>query len=175
MSADLGTPTWWHEQARRIREVNEANGFDAPTWENLPVKVMLVVTELDEGLQAVEPGGDDNLLEELADAAIRLVDILEAVNYGSWAARSSVYELESCKFKPLETLLVPTLRWLCRAVEDWRKEKRTDAQICLEYALLEVRRVALGLFGEDALEELILIKTEKNAARGKLHGKARSA
>lgn len=30
-----------HDVAAWVRGVNESNGFDAPTWDNLPVKMIL--------------------------------------------------------------------------------------------------------------------------------------
>jgi NTP pyrophosphatase (non-canonical NTP hydrolase) len=110
------------ELAVEIRETNDANGFEAPTWDRLLSKLMLVVTELDEAVAAVKGDGKDPLEEELADAAIRLVDILTAIWEDDWNdRRHDVGQLPHC-FEPIETLLWPTLSMVCWAAEKWMAE-----------------------------------------------------
>jgi NTP pyrophosphatase (non-canonical NTP hydrolase) len=131
------------ELAVEIRETNDANGFEAPTWDRLLSKLMLVVTELDEAVAAVKGDGKDPLEEELADAAIRLIDILKA--------------------KPLTMV--------CRAAEQWRYDNRTDVRIAIELALAALFGLASRL-GIDLMAEMVR-KTKRNALRGYRHGKVR--
>lgn len=164
-----------YDLAKSIRETNEKNGFDRPTWDNLPVKLMLVVTELDEGVGAIRGYSDDPLTEELADAAIRILDVLYSVWDTSWSDRASSVAVEASHgliFVPLEVLLWDVLRYLSQAVEFWRHENQDDSRIALEMALREVFIVA-GKIG-CKLDVIIEWKNAKNATRGKLHGKARS-
>ena len=57
----------------------EEKGFKAPTEENVPEKLMLVVSELGEALEADRRGDRSNFEEELADAIIRLLDMCESM------------------------------------------------------------------------------------------------
>jgi hypothetical protein len=41
-----------YELAKDIRETNEHNCFDRPTWNTIPAKIMFAVTELNEGMDA---------------------------------------------------------------------------------------------------------------------------
>lgn len=61
-----------YELAKQTTDVAVANGFDRPTWDTLPVKIALVMTEIDEAAGVVRAdGGDAALAEELADVALR--------------------------------------------------------------------------------------------------------
>ena len=169
--------TWqypWKEAADRVVEVNDANGFDRPTMDNLPDKLMFVVTELNEAAQSVEPGPDDDPLnEELADTPIRLLHILQSMWPYEWHLRvqDNDYPPRTNPFEQIEVLLWPILAKCCDAVEDWRKERTVDMSINIEYALAETLKLSRRL-GYDLLEE-VKAKVEKNAQRGHLHGKAR--
>lgn len=163
------------EMAEVIRETNRKNGFTRPSWDNLPIKVMMAVTELNEAMDAIKGEGEDPLIEELADTAIRVLDILESVWQHDWADRTVALlqtRLERNLFEPGEVALWRPLRMLCTAVESWRYENQGDTRISLEIALREVFTLALSL-GVD-LGTVIQWKNEKNATRGIRHGKARA-
>jgi NTP pyrophosphatase (non-canonical NTP hydrolase) len=166
----------WCRLADRVVEVNDANGFDRPTMDNLPTKLMLVVTELEEAAQSVEPGpGDDPLNEELADIAIRLLHILQSMWPNDWHLRvqDNAYPPRTNPFEQIEVLLWPILTQCCKATESWRKKYEPDTKIYIEYALAETLKLSRRL-SYDLLKE-IKAKVEKNAKRGHLHGKIRSA
>lgn len=161
----------WHELAQRINEVNDANGWVRPGFPDVPVKVMLAVTELDEGVQGAKGIGEDPFEVEIADTAIRLLHLLESIWPGDWKLNG--FGKGSTRFQAVECLVWPILSQLCAAVEAWRHEKRDDVRTALEIALRECRRVAETV-GFDLLEEMKR-KTEINAKRGYLHGKANPA
>lgn len=163
-----------YELAKSIRETNQKNGFDCPSWDNLPNKVMFAVTELDEGMDAITGDGDDPLSEELADTAVRILDVLYAVWGNDWADRTAgILNIHpEGVFQPGEVILWKPLRLLCKAVECWRHENKADTRIALEMALREVFAIG-ALIGHD-LHVDIEWKNAKNATRGRLHGKARS-
>lgn len=163
-----------YELAKSIRETNEKNGFDKPTWDNLPTKVMFAVTELDEGMDAITGEGADPLTEELADTAIRILDILHSIWGDEWADRTTESKRVRCEsvFEPGEVALWRPLRMLCKGVECWRHEKKSDVRIALEMALREVFVLGVKL-GVD-LQVDVEWKNAKNATRGLRHGKARS-
>lgn len=161
--------------ARWIEEVNQANGFDLPTWESLPAKVAFVLTELDEAMQAIDGSGDDPLEVELADTAIRLLSLLESVFGNEWNNRTvSILKIAPHNvYEPGPVLLWKIVRPLCQAIEFWRHDNRRDTLTCLELALKETWALSTRLGfnpGADIVE-----KVRKNATRGKLHGKVRSA
>lgn len=163
-----------HELAAEIHKVNRANGFDDPTWENLPTKLMLVVTELDEAAQSVKGVEYDPFPEELADVAIRTLDILTTLWPGDWCNRcaESPREPDRYQVQCAERTLWPLVHLLCRATEYWRYNNFTDVKITLEFLIQNLFRVAT-LYAID-LEYEIRVKVGKNAQRGHLHGKARS-
>ena len=164
-----------HELAKSIRETNEANGFDCPTWDNMPAKVMFAVTELDEGMDAITGEGADPLSEELADTVVRILDVLHALWGDGWQDRTtdvlSVHP--EGMFEPGEVVLWRPLRMLCKSVESWRHDNRNDVRVALEMAVRELYIIGSKL-GVD-LQAEVEWKNGKNATRGKLHGKRRSA
>ncbi len=60
--------------AKKIAKWREEKGF-ITTWENMPEKLMLVVTELSEAMEAYRHGDKENFSEEISDSFIRLYDI----------------------------------------------------------------------------------------------------
>ena len=77
----------WIELAERIWATNEANGWDvaiAADWDSnkrkLAEKIALIHSELSEAWQGAIDGDEANYLEELADVAIRILDVLEGLH-----------------------------------------------------------------------------------------------
>lgn len=161
----------WFAMAKRLNEVNEANGFERPSFENLPIKVMLCVTELDEGVQFTKGEGDEAVEIELADTAIRLLHILETLWPGEWTIRSNLQKPNP--WMCFESMVWPVVGALCSAVEAWRHDKPLDVKAYLEDALSLVVMIAATL--GCGLTNEIKWKTEKNATRGHLHGKSNPA
>lgn len=156
--------------AEKIGEVNRANGWDVPNYGTIPAKVMMVVTELDEARDAAREIGDDTLAVELADIAIRILDILESVWPSDWSFRSAVVGRRP--WNSIEELLWPTLKRLCDSVEHWRRGEEASVLCSLELALKEVCHLAytLGVRIEIEIEDKIKV----NEVRGHLHGKVSS-
>jgi len=57
----------------------EEKGFETG-WSNMPEKLMLVVTELSEAMEALRHDDKQNFKEEIADTYIRLCDICGSVD-----------------------------------------------------------------------------------------------
>lgn len=164
----------WYSIAKRIRRVNGANGWNAPSWDRLLDKLMLVHTELEEARQSALGISRDPLGEELADCAIRLIDILESIWPGDWALRGGPESPSTpSRWNSIEQILWPVVRDSCAAAESWRMDRRDDARVSIEMALREVRRIATTT-DVDLLKE-IRAKVEKNSQRGYLHGKVQGA
>jgi NTP pyrophosphatase (non-canonical NTP hydrolase) len=68
-----------HEWATRIAKWREGKGFTT-NWENIPTKLMLVVTELAEAMEDWRNNDKDHFREEIADTFIRLFDICGSLN-----------------------------------------------------------------------------------------------
>jgi hypothetical protein len=165
--------TTLHALAAECDAVNRANGFDVPTFDNLPGKIAMVFTELNEA-DDEQDNGEAAVHEEIADAAVRVLSTLHAVWGEDWADRATHFRHVYCRtaYAPIETLLKPTFKQLCLALEAWRREQRVDARLALEMAVLELYRMS-DRMGFDLTAE-IRRKVEINRGRGALHGKVRS-
>lgn len=152
------------------------NGFDPPMWSNLPIKIMLTVTEVDEAIDAVKGSGDDPFAEELADIWIRLSGILEGVWPGDWLVRYAGFlgiERELGPWESPESFVWPIVSHCCKAVEAWRHDHQEATRQHLELALKQTYSIAMRL--GISLEDEVQAKLEKNRARAKYHGKAKSS
>lgn len=163
----------WYEFARRTRLINESKKFETPDWKNFLGKDMLVVSELDECVQGCLPDGEKNAGEELADVAIRLMDVLQALWPDTWTVRPGLYNVQlpppGMGLEVLEAMCWKIVHPLCQAAEFWRKNDRDNARIGLEVALAKTGHMA-ALLRVD-LAEFVEKKLQKNATREVLHGK----
>jgi len=64
--------------SKDIARWREKKGFET-SWENMPEKLMLVVTELSEAMEAYRHDDTENFAEEIADTFIRLCDICGSI------------------------------------------------------------------------------------------------
>jgi len=64
--------------AKDIATWREQKGF-ITNWDNMPEKLMLVVTELSEAMEAYRTNDTENFNEEIADTFIRLLDICGSI------------------------------------------------------------------------------------------------
>ena len=64
--------------SKDVAKWRESKGFKT-SWENMPEKLMLVVTELSEAMEAYRHEDTENFKEEIADTFIRLADICGSV------------------------------------------------------------------------------------------------
>lgn len=68
-----------NDVAMRIAEWRLRKGFDT-SWDNLPMKLMLTVSELGEAMEGYRKNDVENVHEEIADTMIRLLDICGSLN-----------------------------------------------------------------------------------------------
>ena len=64
--------------SKKITDWRHGKGF-ITSWENMPEKLMLAVTEISEAMEAYRHGDKQNFNEEIADTFIRLFDICGAL------------------------------------------------------------------------------------------------
>jgi len=163
----------YQKLAKRVREINAGNGWDKPTWENLPGKLAMVFTEINEAHEEFDPSASTAFSLELADIAIRLLDCLESVWPGQWTLRQPGPGMPgSLKDCGIAEQLWAIVDRVSEALEAWRHDNGMDTQICLEQALRAVREVS-GIYGIN-LRGWIDVKLDRNAQRGYLHGKKNS-
>lgn len=165
-----------HETAKSCIRIADAHGFDTCTWENLPTKLMFVVSEIEEACEAMESmDGHTNyeVGEELADIGIRTMVMIETL-WPDWSTgRIEQRKLQNkTAFMSPQRMLWPMLRYAVGALSSWRIEERKDAQQSLELLLLELWRVGDRMRID--LDGFVQLKMDKNEKRPMLNGKKRS-
>jgi hypothetical protein len=166
-------------QAKAINEIANSKGWERPHWDaNFVQKIAFVITEINEGVEGVHGTDKDPIEVELADTAIRILDILEGIWPGKWSQGRVTGRRRNTSrlFAPIEVAVWPIVKSLCKAIESWRVNApdsgKQDAMILCELALLETFRVAdrLGIDLPCEIEK----KCSLNALRPPQHGKGRS-
>jgi len=179
MTEDLeqGTRPNPNNVAAVCRYIETANGFTGAKHDGLLPKLMLVVTEIDEGMQYFYSNEGDPLHEELADAAIRLMAAIHDWTDGNWNMRHPLIEVHERtmyeKNQPLQKQMLEIIHFLCLAAEHWRHNKDEDTVISMEQALMKIFYTAEN-FGYD-LWVHVIEKCYINTTRPYLHGKQQSA
>lgn len=154
-----------HDLAALAVQIASRLGFTPVEWKTLPTKVMWVVTELDELVEAVTQPGD--VPSELADIALRTMGILHVL-FPDW---SVVIEDKPRRqnYKPeIEVVVWPSVRCAARATQAWRKGKRDLVKVHLQSLVVEVFDLSSRL-GFDLIEAMER-KLETNSRRPHLHG-----
>jgi NTP pyrophosphatase (non-canonical NTP hydrolase) len=85
--------------ALEIRKWREEKGFET-SWRNMPEKLMLVVTEVSEAMEAYRYEDLTGFASEIADSFIRLLDICGSVNINIEDEISS--KMEANKKRPFK-------------------------------------------------------------------------
>ena len=81
-----------NQWAKEIAKWREIKGFKT-SWENMPEKLMLVVTELAEAMEAYRINDKKNFTEEISDTFIRLYDIVGSLDIDVEAAIKEKMEI----------------------------------------------------------------------------------
>lgn len=178
--------------ATTVRSINAENGWETPTWEKLPTKLMLIVTETDEAVQGHKGVGKDPVEEEIADVWIRTADVIVSLKQDttasfaqSWEPRVDLVALvntirtTSAELTPpkgaqdaFEVTMWPFISLMTKTMESWRDDQKRAANIFLEDTLYECHTTALER-GHDLIPS-IAKKLLKNRKRARLHGRARA-
>lgn len=164
-----------HDIAKRCAATAAAKGFDACTWENLPTKLMFVVTEIDEACEAMEEDAQESKVgEELADIAIRTLVVLETLWPDDWSEGRIVgrYRQTRRRHESPWVMLWPLLRYARIAIHHWRMDEHEYTRQSLELLLLELWRLADRIRID--LDGCIQLKADANELRPARNGKKRS-
>jgi len=170
------------EIAQRSGRTAIDRGFEPPSWTNYPVKMMGVVTEIEEAIAALEAESLTDAGEELADIVLRATDMLETVWGADWSAsriedREPMTRLLMCEPR---MAFAPHMKMVWKSIQYWRQTldprdpaRGVDTRIALELIVLETFRLADRL-GVD-LMLVMSAKLDYNAQRPKLHGKVQAS
>jgi hypothetical protein len=150
-------------------------GFDRPTWDNLPTKVMFAVTELQEACE--DWSNDARPHSELADCVLRISAVLESLWPDNWSVRR---KSPPSLLNPPAVLVHPALARLCGACQRWRNDDdqaRIDVRIELEYALADVAALINAMGNYVAHKPPAIwaceLRLRSNKTRPRLHGRRR--
>lgn len=116
------------ELAREAVKVAAATGFVQATWQTLPIKVLWVVTEINEVHDVhYEP---EKCRQEIADVALRTMGILHTV-FPGWRLRE-VHLSMVVRATRWADRLWPMIDDAARAGQAWRKgnEKSVELRLC---------------------------------------------
>ncbi len=172
-----------HVLAKDLAASAAKRGFQSTTWENLPGKLMFMVSEMFEALDEAlvvefamcsvgqNPDRVASYGEELADTAIRILASLGDLYPDMWSTSRITNRtvVGPPLFRSAYKTLFPIGKSLCVALEHWRDDERQDVMIALELALLNTYRAA-DWHGID-LDKEIALKQARNVLRPPRHGR----
>jgi len=152
-----------HELAGEAARDAMARGFAPVTWEILPGRVMMIVTELDELRHAEDVG------PELADVVIRTVGLLHVLFPGWRLLKSPPLEDVGRRGRlSLEAELWPVIHFCTECVHAWRRGEVDRVGKALEWIVWECYRLA-HVLSVDLMRE-VEAKVAINRTRPYRHG-----
>jgi hypothetical protein len=164
----------WMELAERIWATNEANGWDvaiAADWDTnkrkLAEKIALIHSELSEAWQGAIDGDEANYLEELADVAIRILDLLEGLHPLEGLRRWFEADVETFNLVHRSEQIATVHLKISEALEYLRKGtlEQFTGQLIVVF-----RNVADMATSSRLLFDAMVAKNEVNRQRGFRHG-----
>ncbi len=169
----------WMVLAEMIWSTNEANGWDvaiAADWDSnkrkLAEKIALIHSELSEAWQALidrteQDYSEQNYLEELADVAIRILDLLEGLHPLEGMRRWFEAEVEPFNLDNRAQQIATVHLKISEALEYLRKGTLEQFSSQLIVVFRNVRDMAIS---ERLLFDTMVAKNEVNRNRGFRHG-----
>lgn len=158
-----------------IREINEANGWregDRFRWDDphkIPSALCLIHSEISEAWIGLEHEGEENYVEELADIAIRVLDMIDGIGSDPSLVVPWGMDIFPCPCDEDDEKMLLTLhQWTTEALEAFRKGNPAKFPGYLGAVMVAVLDICR--FRGFALSAAIRAKLAKNRERGYRHG-----
>lgn len=165
--------------SREIREVNEANGWregDRYDWgdpHKIPSALALIHSEISEAWEAKQSDLGELFAEELADVAIRIIDMMEGLGL-----ETPIDRLDALPGTPIEGLesgldgRINDLHFaVSQALEEFRQNKKPAFSFWIAAAFVDIATICVVCRID--LNAEIKAKVAKNRQRGYRHGNKR--
>lgn len=160
--------------AAEIGEINKANGWrqdDRFRWEDphkIPSALALVHSEISEAWIGLTQMGEENYAEELADVAIRILDMLDGMGDDASVAIDEADGIYAYEPGDEQEALLAMHYWTTEALEEFRKDRPMSFPVKLGAAFIAVLDACV--LRDINLSASIKAKLEKNRQRGYRHG-----
>lgn len=184
--ADIAAERDWSTRLRAVLAdglaVSERAGFARPTWDAVPTKLALALTEVREAYGAARADNTEPAAwtTELLDYAIRVGGVLAALwpGYAVRTTRDAVDGAASRRaalYQSIHVTLWPLIEPACDAIQSWRSGAARGGarcQIACEQALaasLVAYASAAGRGAESVVADIATV-VDRNRRRPRLHG-----
>ena len=154
------------DKIAEIIAVRDEKGWDRTAWDNFPVRMMAIMSEVVE-IELSESIEEFEL--ELADVAIYVLSILHDFGHDS-SGRTIAYGSRQWGMS-LADATFPLRNKVREAYERWRRNEQKDALICLELLMLELLYVAhsFGVDIDQAIEDKLNVLRSRDVRHGGKH------
>jgi NTP pyrophosphatase (non-canonical NTP hydrolase) len=167
----------WRQLAADIYETNRGNLWDVTyraDWEQNPWKlagkIALIHSEIVEAKEGADAKDWENVKEEIADVAIRAMDLAYPLvdDEKEWALIESIYERESVDDESVSDLLHRMHLIATKALESIRINSRESTVVALWYLVAVCAENSFHT--GDSLFDACVEKNNTNKNRGIRHG-----
>lgn len=159
----------YEAMATKAVEYRDAKGYAATTWDNLPIRLACILSEIEELTEALEDGNMSAVRMESADVAMYAFSCLRDLYDGQWTMRDRYHGGPRIHAAPSE-LTKPLRREARGAFEAWRKGQHKDVMIRLELLLCALMDLRFRVLKLVSLGCDISTKINMSASRPMLHG-----
>lgn len=156
-------------QAPQIVKTRSELGFHAATWDKLPIRLIGILSEIDDVEAALRADLTSSgvLGLELSDVVLYTVSVLQDIYGDVWGSKDTLNRSIS-KYNDPSILCAQVRKCTMRAYAEWRRDHRTGVQRSLEELLWSLNSLANAL--DVNLLDYVELKLQENAKRSHLHG-----
>lgn len=153
-------------QASQIVKTRSELGFHAATWDKLPIRLIGILSEIDDVEAALRADLTSSgvLGLELSDVVLYTVSVLQDIYGDAWGCKNT-HNRPLSKYNDPSILCAPIRKCTMRAYAEWRRDQKQGVQRSLEELLCSLAN-ALDVNLLDYVE----LKLQENAKRSHLHG-----